>query len=67
MIAGEEELGPYPSMVAGLGIGDGVVFLWKDLVVVVVILQKAKERVKVFGGVFGVCGGLNGDGEGRRK
>ena len=35
------------GVVAGLGIGDGVVFLWMDLVVVVVILQKAKEREKV--------------------
>jgi len=33
-------------MVADLGIGGGMVVLWKDLVVVVV-LEKIKERVKV--------------------
>ena len=47
-------------MVAGLGGDGGVMVLWRDLVVVVV-LEKEKEMV-VCMVVFWSCGGINEDG-----
>ena len=59
----EEELGPYPSMVVGPEGDGGVVVLWRDLVVEIV-LEKVKEMV-VCMVKFWSCGGINGDGGGR--
>ena len=48
-------------VVAGLG-GDGVEMVWWKDLLVMVVLEKVKEMVKIWWS-FGVCGGINGDGE----
>ena len=52
------------ELVADLGEDEVEVVWWKDLWVVVV-LEKVKEMVE-FWWSFRVCGGINGDGGGRR-
>ena len=46
--------------------GDGVGGVWWKDLLVEVVLEKVKEMVK-FLWSFGVCGGLNRDGGGRRR
>ena len=59
-----EGIGPSLRVVAGLG-KDGVRVVWWKGLLVVVVLEKVKEMVEIWW-CFGVCGGINGDGGGRR-
>ena len=63
-IAGVERASLELEVADGLG-EDGVEVVWWKYLLVIVVLEKVKEMVK-FWWSFGVCDGINGDGEGKR-
>ena len=63
-VTGVEGASPRLRMVADLG-EDGVEVVWWKGLLVVVVLEKVKEMVKIWW-CFGFCSGINGDGGGKR-